>query len=94
MTHPEFVEKLQKKGLIQRTSGNILTMPGSGSLRLPIIIRSYEIYQKVLNEVGFTYDIEDVFPTDKVINEKLGLRDIGRVPLALVIKCSKPGKTE
>ncbi len=32
----------------------------------------------------------DVYPTQKVLNEKSGLRDMGKVPLALVIKCSKP----
>ncbi len=94
VTHPDFVERLQKKGLLQRTSGNILTMPGSGSLRLPVILRSLAIYQKVVAEAGFEFELEDVFPTIQVLNEKSGLRDMWKVPLALVIKCSKPGKSK
>ncbi len=90
VTHPDFVERLRKKGLIQRTSGNLLTMPGSGDLRLPIIIRPREIYEKMLDEAGFEYECEDIYPTKKVLNERPGLRDIGGVPVALVIKCSKP----
>jgi SAM-dependent methyltransferase len=94
VTHPDFVSRLQKKGLLQRTIRNILTMPGSGSLRLPIVIRPLEIYQKVIDEAGFDYECEDVFPTQKVLNEKPGLRDNEGIPIALVIKCSKPGKNE
>ncbi len=94
VTHPDFVERLQKKGLLYKTRENILTMPGSGSLRLPVIIRPLEIYQKVVAEAGFEYELEDVYPTIQVINEKSGLRDMWKVPLALVIKCSKPGKSE
>ena len=92
VTHPDFVDRLRKKGQLRRTSGDVLTMPGSGSLRLPVIIRPLKIYQKEIAEAGFEYEFEDVFPTQKVLNEKPGLRDLDKVPVALVIKCSKPGK--
>ena len=89
VTHPDFVNSLQKRGLLKRTTGNTLTMPGSGSLRLPVIVRPREIYQKSLEEIGFQYEEDDVYPTDKVLKEKSGLRNIGRVPLALVFSCYK-----
>ncbi len=92
VTHPDFVDQLRKKGQLRRTSGDILTMPGSGTLRLPVIIRPLKIYQKVIAETGFEYEWEDVYPTMKVLNEKPGLRDLDKIPVALVIRCLKPVK--
>jgi SAM-dependent methyltransferase len=89
VTHPDFIDGLHKRGLLERSTGNTLTMPSTGSLRLPVIVRPLKIYRNDLEEAGFRYDEEDVYPTVKVLNEKSGLRDVGRVPLALVFKCSK-----
>jgi hypothetical protein len=89
VTHPKFVGKLQKDGQLRRTSGQMLTMPGTGSLRLPIIIRPLEIYQQALAEAGFIFKLEDVYATTKVINEKPVLHDLRRIPVALLIRCSK-----
>ena len=87
--HPEFIDGLQKRGLLKRTTGNTLTMPSTGSLRLPVIIRPLVIYRNSLEEAGFQYEEEDVYPTAQVLKEKSGLRDVGRVPLALVFRCFK-----
>jgi SAM-dependent methyltransferase len=90
VTHPDFIDGLQKRGLLKRTAGDTLTMPSTGSLRLPVVLRSVEIYRAGLAEAGFQYEEEAVYPTARVLNEKSGLRDVGRVPLALVFKCIKP----
>jgi SAM-dependent methyltransferase len=89
VTHPDFIDNLQNRGLLKRTAGNTLTMPATGSLRLPVIIRPLEIYRNSLAEAGFQFEEEDVYPTVQVLNEKSGLRDVVRVPLALVFRCFK-----
>jgi len=42
-----------------------------------------------LSASGFEFDREDVFPTDKVLREKPGLRYAGKVPVALMFVCRK-----
>jgi SAM-dependent methyltransferase len=92
VTHPDFIDSLHKRGLLMRSTGNTLTMPSTGSLRLPVIVRPAEIYRTGLAQAGFEYEEEAVYPTAKVIAEKSGLRNVGTVPLALVFRCTKPVK--
>ncbi len=89
VTHPDFIFNLQKRNLLKLTKERVLTMPGSGSLRLPVVIRTVEQYRKYLTEVGFQYEEERVYPTKEVLNVKVGLRNTGWVPVALVFKCCK-----
>ena len=89
VTHPDFIDGLQKRGLLKRTSEDTLTMPSTGSLRLPVIVRPLKIYRDSLAEAGFQYEEADVYPTAQVLKEKSGLRDVGKVPLALVFSCFK-----
>ncbi len=86
VTHPDFVNNLRKRRLLS-LRGSTLTMPGSGSLRLPVVIRSVESYSASLTEAGFEFEAETVFPTSAVLNVKSGLKQAGRVPLALVLHC-------
>ncbi len=90
VVHPSFVSNLQKRNLLTRTKEGVLTMPGSGSLRVPIVMRSSEVYRSSLKEVGFEFEEEEVFPTAEVLNARSGLRKAGRAPLALIFKCMKP----
>ena len=94
VTHPDFIASLHKRGLLLRADGNTLTTPGSGNLRLPVIVRSAEVYYRSLKEIGFEYESEDVFPTPKVLNEKSGLKNVANLPLALVLKCIKSSRYE
>jgi len=89
VAHPAFVENLRKRDLLKRTERGILTMPGSGNLRLPVAVRSREDYRRLLTKSGFKYEEDDVFPTAEVLNAKPGLRNTGKVPLALVFRCEK-----
>jgi SAM-dependent methyltransferase len=87
--HPDLVSNLRKRKLLRRTREGVLTMPGTGSLRVPVVTRSREAYRSSLKEAGFEFEEEDVFATAEVLNVKSGLRKAGRVPLALVFECRR-----
>jgi SAM-dependent methyltransferase len=91
VTHPDFIASLQKRGLLKTSQEGTLTMPGSGSLRLPVVIRSLGGYRKGLQEAGFQYQEEEAYPTPEVLSRKAGLRNAWKVPVALVYTCTKSG---
>ncbi len=90
VTHPDFISSLQKRRLLKATPDGVLTMPGSGSLRLPVVIRTLEAYRSCLQKAGFQYEEEEGYPTPEVINLKVGLRNAWKVPVVLVYTCTKP----
>ena len=85
--HPVFVSGLQERGVLRREPGGLLTMPGSGRLRLPIVIRSLSAYRDELTAAGFAFDEQEVFAGESVVNIRPGLRYAGSAPLALVFRC-------
>jgi SAM-dependent methyltransferase len=89
VTHPDFVASLQKRGLLKTTQDGLLTMPGSGSLRLPVVIRSLGSYRNSLEQAGFQHKEEEGYPTPEVLNRKAGLRNAWKVPVALIYTCTK-----
>jgi SAM-dependent methyltransferase len=89
VAHPDFVTNLRKRKLLRRTREGVLTMPGAGSLRVPVVMRSCEAYRSSLREAGFAFAEADVLPTPEVLNVKSALRKAGRVPLALVFECRR-----
>ena len=89
VTHPDFIASLQKRGLLKKTREGMLTMPGSGSLRLPVVIRSLGSYRNGLQEAGLQYEEEECYPTPDVLDRKAGLRNAWKVPIALVYTCTK-----
>jgi SAM-dependent methyltransferase len=89
--HPAFVVSLQKRELLKSSKDELLTMPGSGSLRLPVVIRSVENYRECLADSGFQYEETEAALSEKVLNLKAGLRNMGNTPVALVYKCRKEG---
>jgi SAM-dependent methyltransferase len=91
VTHPDFINSLQKRGLLKTAADGLLTMPGSGSLRLPVVIRSLGSYRKYLQEAGFQYEETEAYPTLEVLQMKAGLRHAWKLPVALVYSCTKPG---
>jgi SAM-dependent methyltransferase len=90
--HPDFVTSLQRRELLKPTRDGMLTMPGSGSLRLPVVIRSLENYRTCLNEAGFQFEGTEVASSKEVLNLKAGLRNAEEIPIALVYKCTKLNK--
>jgi SAM-dependent methyltransferase len=93
VTHPDFVNSLNRRGLLRR-SGGLLTMPGAADLRLPVVRRSVETYRGILANSGFHFEEEDVYPNDKVLNAKPGLKEAGNVPLALLFTCTRPARSQ
>jgi ubiquinone/menaquinone biosynthesis C-methylase UbiE len=89
VSHPDFVNNLRKRGLLKRNEKGVLTMPASGSLRLPVVVRKTEVYRRVLEESGFEYDEQSLYPSQEVLNAKPGLRYAGNIPLALLFRCTK-----
>jgi SAM-dependent methyltransferase len=91
VTHPDFIAGLRRRELLKTTREGILTMPGTGSMRLPVVIRSLASYRSALLEAGFQYREEEACPTQEVINRKAGLRNAWKVPVGLVYACTKTG---
>jgi ubiquinone/menaquinone biosynthesis C-methylase UbiE len=89
VTHPDFINSLRKRSLLKRGDKGVLTMPGAGGLRLPVVVRKVEFYRRVLEESGFNYEEQSIYPTEEVLNAKPGLRNAGNIPLALMFRCVK-----
>jgi len=88
VTHPDFIASLHKRGLLKRTPHGMLTMPGSGSLRLPVVDRSLASYRRGLQGGGFQYTEDEAYPTPDVLNLKAGLRHSWKAPIALIFTCT------
>jgi SAM-dependent methyltransferase len=88
VTHPDFIAGLKKRGLLKAAPWGGLTMPGSGSLRLPVVVRSLARYRQSLQETGFQYTEDEAYPTPEVLDLKAGLRNAWKVPIALVYTCT------
>ena len=89
ITHPEFIDSLNRRKLLKKERNGLLTMPASGQMRLPIMLRSLEQYQRLLRNSGYTWERTDVYASEKVFHEKPGLREAGNQPLGLVLACHK-----
>jgi SAM-dependent methyltransferase len=89
VTHPDFIDGLRKRGMLKPNQDGMLTMPGSGTLRLPVVPRSLESYRHSLSEAGFQFEEEEGYPTLEVLNQKAGLRNAWKVPVGLVYTCKK-----
>ena len=85
--HPAFVNSLLTGGAIRREPDRAMTMPGAGSLRLPVVIRSEAAYRSALAVAGLEFEAEPVFATEAVRGARPGLRNAGTAPLALVFTC-------
>lgn len=89
IVHPEFVAHLQSAGKLSRVGQDFWTMPGRGTLRVPIVVRSDAAYQRVLQAAGFVVESVPVLSTDAMRQEHPGLRHAEGVPLALVYSCTR-----
>ncbi len=64
-------------------------MPAKGSLRVPVVIRSEDEYNNLFKKFGFTFANQVLYPNQKVLNERTGLRFSAGLPLVLVYTCCK-----
>lgn len=89
VTHPDFIEQLQQRGLLTPTVEGGLTMPGAGTLRLPVVRRTIAHYRRGLQAAGFAYEEDESYATPEVIARSAGLRHAWKIPIALVYACVK-----
>lgn len=89
VTHPDFVDSLRRRDLLRGSGKGGLTMPGAGSMRLPVVVRKVDVYRRILEESGFKYEEQNIYLTEEVLNAKPGLRNAGDIPLALFFRCTK-----
>jgi SAM-dependent methyltransferase len=89
VTHPDFNDSLQKRGLLKPTPERTLTMPGSGNMRLPVVMRSLASYESCLQKAGFQYESEEGYPTPEVLSLQAGLRNVWKIPVSIVYACRK-----
>jgi SAM-dependent methyltransferase len=87
VTHPAFVHALSRKGALTDFGRGLAAMPGAEGLRLPVARRSVQAYLDALHEAGFTAETEDVFPDEKTLHERPGLKLPRDTPLALLLDC-------
>jgi ubiquinone/menaquinone biosynthesis C-methylase UbiE len=91
VTHPAFIASLARRNQLKKNRHGLLTMPGANKLRLPIAPRSQQDYERLLQKAGFTFTQTELHATEEVLNEKPALRDVGALPLALVLECRRQG---
>ena len=86
--HPALIKGIAKREKLNKSRG-MLTMPGSGGIRIPVVVRSKQEYESLLSENGFEYDNEEIYANRKVLNDKPGLSKAGKVPIAIIYVCRK-----
>jgi ubiquinone/menaquinone biosynthesis C-methylase UbiE len=89
ITHPGFIRRLDKEGLLRENRNGVLTFPGRNGIRLPVVRRSEEKYNQLLTDSGFEIDSTDIFATPEVQKEKPALKNIYKIPLAKMYECKK-----
>lgn len=87
VTHPDFIQSLDRRGDLKRDHQGLWTMPGSQGIRLPIVQRSRQKYEITLSDAGFEYQSFDIVANERVFKEKPGLKVARSTPLGLVFRC-------
>jgi SAM-dependent methyltransferase len=87
--HPAFVHALAKKGLLTDFGRGLFAMPSAEGLRLPVARRPTRAYLDALEAAGFVAATEDVFPDEKTLHEKPGLKIPRDTPLARLLICER-----
>ena len=87
--HPDFVHALAKKGALTDFGRGLFAMPSAEGLRLPVSRRPLSAYQKAMEDSGFTVTTQDIFPDEKTLREKPGLKVSSGTPLGLLFLCHR-----
>jgi SAM-dependent methyltransferase len=85
--HPAFVHALAKKGALTDFGRGLFAMPSAEGLRLPVSRRPVQAYLGALEAPGFIVETEDIFPDEKTLHGKPGLKIPRETPLALLLDC-------
>ena len=87
--HPDFTADLARRGVLRPAHSALALMPGAEGIPLPVARRSVVEYTALLTSRGFSVAPTDVYPDEKVLRARPGLRNAAHVPLALVFSCRK-----
>ena len=87
--HPDFVHALAKKGALTDFGRGLFAMPSAEGLRLPVSRRPLSVYQKAMENCGFTVTTQDILPDEKTLHEKPGLKVSSGTPLGLLFLCHR-----
>lgn len=85
--HPVFVHALAKKGALTDFGRGLFAMPSAEGMRLPVSRRTAQAHVDILSGWGFIVSMEDVYPDEKTLHEKVGLRVPRDTPLGLILDC-------
>ncbi|HKD76383.1 MAG TPA: class I SAM-dependent methyltransferase [Ktedonobacterales bacterium] len=89
MPHPELVRALAKKGALTDFGHGLSAMPGAEGLRLPVSRRPADAYRQMMEASGFAVLMEDIYPDEKTLGEKPGLKVSQGTPLGLLCHCRR-----
>jgi SAM-dependent methyltransferase len=87
--HPDLVYALAKKGALTDFGRGLFAMPSTKGLRLPVARRSTQAYRELLEACGFQVTLDDVYPDERTLHEKSGLKAGRATPTALLMACAR-----
>jgi len=87
--HPYFVDSLEKQNKLMKHPKGFLLMPGTRGIKLPVYKRKPSEYHYLLENNGFKYELDEVFPSKKVLSEKPALKKAGKIPIASIYYCER-----
>ena len=87
VTHPQFIQHLDRQKQLKTDGNRNLTMPGANNLRYPIIPRQIQDYEKAFTQKGLDFEATEIFANEAVFKDKPTLRKLGKRPLALLWEC-------
>jgi len=85
--HPLLVRELAKRGVLTDFGRGLCAMPSAEGLRLPVSRRPLQAYIDALGDTGLAAVAEDVYPDEKTLHDKPGLKVSRNTPLALLLDC-------
>jgi SAM-dependent methyltransferase len=87
--HPDLVHALARKGALTDFGRGLFAMPSTEGLRLPVSRRSAAAYRAMMEERGFAVMTQDMYPDEKTLREKPGLKVSSGTPLGLLFHCAR-----
>ena len=94
VTHPAFIQNLKQRGELLKLGSSLWTMPARGPVRVPVAIRSEQEYDELITETGLRFSSHALYPDQRVLNERPGLKSASGLPLALVYDCLRTSQVE
>lgn len=87
--HPDLVHALAKKESLTDFGRGLFAMPSAEGMRLPVSRRSIAAYWEGMEHSGFTVLTQDLYPDERTLREKPGLKVSSGTPLGLLFHCTR-----